>query len=224
MLFDEVTFHVGVRDRIAVIGPNGSGKTTTIATGTPGDLLRIIRSGEATTRAELAARTGLARSTIAQRIDSLAAHGLIREMGEAPSTGGRPPAVLGFNEGAGIVLAADLGATHSRVAVADLGGGILAETTADLSFQYHQFMVPVENTAFQFAFTVEIFPTRVTYQDEPGPITPENPMMIETQALDLYLRLADAVTDETTKRALYDISEQEKAHMTALGLLLEKKM
>ena len=107
-------------------------KSTTIATGTPGDLLRLIRSGEATTRAELALTTGLARSTIAQRIESLAASGWIREKGEAPSTGGRPPTVLGFNENAGTVLIADLGATHSRVALANLGGEILAETTHDI--------------------------------------------------------------------------------------------
>ena len=69
---------------------------TTIASGSPGDLLRLIRSGEATTRAELAATTGLARSTIAQRIDSLAALNLIKEIGGAPSTRGRPPAVLSF--------------------------------------------------------------------------------------------------------------------------------
>ena len=107
-------------------------QSSTTASGTPGDLLRLIRSGEATTRAELAASTGLARSTVAQRIDSLAELDLIREEGEAPSTGGRPPAVLGFNESAGIVLAADLGATHSRIAVADLGGKIIAETAADI--------------------------------------------------------------------------------------------
>ena len=106
--------------------------TTTIASGTPGHLLRLIRSGQATTRAELAATTGLARSTIAQRIESLAAKGLIREIGEAPSTGGRPPVVLGFNENAGLALVADLGATHSRIAVADLAGEILVETTADI--------------------------------------------------------------------------------------------
>ena len=107
-------------------------QSSTVASGTPGDLLRLIRSGEATTRAELAASTGLARSTVAQRIDSLVELDLIREEGEAPSTGGRPPAVLGFNESAGIVLAADLGATHSRIAVADLGGKIIAEAAANM--------------------------------------------------------------------------------------------
>ncbi len=107
-------------------------QSSTVASGTPGDLLRLIRSGEATTRAELAASTGLARSTVAQRIDGLVELDLIREEGEAPSTGGRPPAVLGFNESAGIVLAADLGATHSRIAVADLGGKIIAEAAANM--------------------------------------------------------------------------------------------
>jgi predicted NBD/HSP70 family sugar kinase len=43
------------------------------------------------------------------------------------STGGRRPTVFAFNESAGVVLAADLGATHSRVAVTDLSGAVLAE-------------------------------------------------------------------------------------------------
>jgi predicted NBD/HSP70 family sugar kinase len=109
-----------------------SQRSTTIASGTPGDLLRLIRSGEATTRAELALTTGLARSTITQRIESLAASGWIKSSGEAPSTGGRPATVLGFNENSGTVLVADLGATHSRVAMANLAGEILAEATADI--------------------------------------------------------------------------------------------
>ena len=100
--------------------------------GSPGDLLSLIRSGEATTRAALASRTGLARSTIAQRIEQLAERRLVVEIGEAPSTGGRPPSILGFNVEAGVVLAADLGATHSRIAIADLGGSILDETRRDL--------------------------------------------------------------------------------------------
>jgi predicted NBD/HSP70 family sugar kinase len=100
--------------------------------GSPGQMLRLIRRGEATTRAELAGVTGLARSTVAQRVDLLIADDLVREVGEGPSTGGRPPAVLGFNPDAGIVLVADLGATHSRLAVSDLAGEPLEELSADL--------------------------------------------------------------------------------------------
>ena len=97
-----------------------------------GSLLRLIRSGEAVTRADLVRRTGLARSTVAQRLDALRAHQLVYEAGGSASTGGRPPTVLMFNQGAGVVLVADLGATHSRLVVSDLGGVPLAETTFDM--------------------------------------------------------------------------------------------
>jgi predicted NBD/HSP70 family sugar kinase len=98
----------------------------------PGHLLRLIRTGRARTRGELGAATGLARSTVAQRIDALIGAGLVVEVGGAPSTGGRPPSLLGFNADAGVVLAADLGATHSRIAVCNLLAESLTETTAEL--------------------------------------------------------------------------------------------
>jgi len=94
-------------------------------------VLRLIRSGEAVTRADLARVTGLARSTVAQRVDSLLAHKFVLEAGGSASTGGRPPTVLAFNHDAGVVLVADLGATHSRLAVSDLSGAPLAEVAAD---------------------------------------------------------------------------------------------
>ena len=97
-----------------------------------GSLLRLIRNGEAVTRADLVRRTGLARSTVAQRLDALLAHQLVYEAGGSASTGGRPPTVLAFNQGAGVVLVADLGATHSRLVVSDLAGAPLAETTFDM--------------------------------------------------------------------------------------------
>src|SRR5215217_4916681 len=92
-----------------------------------GAMLRLIRDGDARTRADLVDVTGLGRSTVAQRLDALAEHGFVVSGNDAASTGGRPPTVLEFNRSAGLVLAADLGATHSRVGVADLGGEILVE-------------------------------------------------------------------------------------------------
>jgi predicted NBD/HSP70 family sugar kinase len=96
-----------------------------------GRVLSLIRDGEAVTRADLARRTGLARSTVAQRVEALLAHQLVYEAGGSASTGGRPPTVLAFNRGAGVVLVADLGATHSRLAVSDLAGAPLAERAFD---------------------------------------------------------------------------------------------
>ncbi|MFK3678462.1 ROK family protein [Microbacterium sp. NPDC090218] len=99
-----------------------------ISSGT-GEIFQILRDGHARTKAELAALTGLARSTVALRVDALLAADLLRPAGEAVSTGGRPPARVAFNPRAGLVLAADLGATHATVAVADLAGVILEART-----------------------------------------------------------------------------------------------
>jgi predicted NBD/HSP70 family sugar kinase len=97
-----------------------------------GALLGLIRDGTAVTRARLARETGLARSTVAQRVDALLEQGLVHEAGGSASTGGRPATVLAFNHEAGVVLVADLGASHARVAVSDLLGTPLAERASDL--------------------------------------------------------------------------------------------
>ena len=48
-------------------------------------------------------------------------------------------------------------------------------------------------------------------------------MMLETQAMDLYMRYSQKIEDENSKKILYDIAEEEKAHLTSLGHLLEIK-
>jgi predicted NBD/HSP70 family sugar kinase len=98
-----------------------------------GDMFQLLRDGQPRTRADLAAITGQARSTIAARIELLMASGLIAPAGEASSTGGRPPVTFAFSPGARIVLAVDLGATHARLAVTDLASNILAEIDAPLA-------------------------------------------------------------------------------------------
>ena len=100
--------------------------------GTAGTILDLVRNGRAMTRGDLAAMTGLARSTIAQRVDALLASRLLVSGADAASTGGRPPGTLAFNGNAGVVLAGDIGATHSRVAITDLNGAVLAEDTQDI--------------------------------------------------------------------------------------------
>jgi predicted NBD/HSP70 family sugar kinase len=92
-----------------------------------GDLFQLLRDGKARTRAELAFITGLARSTVASRIDALMQCGLVGPAGEAGSSGGRPPSRFAFNPAARVVLAVDVGATHVFIAVTDLGGRVLAE-------------------------------------------------------------------------------------------------
>ena len=48
-------------------------------------------------------------------------------------------------------------------------------------------------------------------------------MMLETQALDLYSRYSQKAINEKSKTVLYDIAEEEKAHLATLGRLMEVK-
>src|SRR6187551_3172541 len=91
------------------------------------ELFQLLRDGQPRTRAELANVTGLARSTIASRVDSLMGLGLVSPVGDAQSTGGRPSSQFALNPSAKSVLAADLGASHATLAVTDLVGTPLAE-------------------------------------------------------------------------------------------------
>ena len=119
----------------ALTGSGGRGLTELRATAAvpgAGTLLRILRDGRPRTRSELASVTGLARSTVTQRVDALLASGLIGPAGEAVSTGGRPPTTFSFRPDARMVVAADLGATHARLALTDMTGTVLAEERADL--------------------------------------------------------------------------------------------
>ena len=98
----------------------------------PGSVLALIRSGEATTRNELAERLSVARSTVVQRLSVLSEAGLVRVAGDAQSSGGRPASIFAFDEDAAVVVVGDLGQTGCHLAVCDLGARPLAELTASL--------------------------------------------------------------------------------------------
>ncbi|MFI9006048.1 ROK family protein [Actinosynnema sp. NPDC053489] len=96
------------------------------AADSPSALLRLLVDGRPRTRTDLVTETGLPRSTVRARLDSLLATGLVVDIGSSPSTGGRPASLFAFNPRASLVLAADVGATHATVAVADLDRRLLA--------------------------------------------------------------------------------------------------
>jgi rubrerythrin len=72
-------------------------------------------------------------------------------------------------------------------------------------------------------FNVEAF----TQQNEPFLDTPHRvidlAMMLETQALDLYLRFSQKTENKDTKAVLFKLSDEEKAHLALLGDWLEKE-
>ncbi len=89
-------------------------------------LLRLVWNEHRISRADIARRMGLSRSTVTEIVDELLETELIAEVGVGPSRGGRPPIVLEFDYGAGCILGVDMGAAHVAVALMNLRGEILA--------------------------------------------------------------------------------------------------
>jgi len=48
-------------------------------------------------------------------------------------------------------------------------------------------------------------------------------MMLETQALDLYMRYAQKAENEKSKSILLGIAEEEKGHLASLGRLMQER-
>lgn len=90
-------------------------------------VLELVRQRGATTRPEIARSLGLGRNVVTQRVGHLLDTGLVEEGELASSTGGRAPRGLRFSAEAGLVLAAEVGATSITAAVTDLSGRTLAE-------------------------------------------------------------------------------------------------
>ncbi len=96
-----------------------------------GDLLQLFRSGRASTRNDVRRLTGLARSTVAYKIDALLNAGFLVEDGSLADGRGRPSTRLRVNNHQTTVLAADLGMTHGRLAVSTAAGEVLAEAVIE---------------------------------------------------------------------------------------------
>lgn len=99
-----------------------------------GDVLQLFMDGAAHSRTDLAALTGMARSTLQERLDVLISLGLIGTITDGASTGGRPPQRLALLPDARLILAIDLGASHLRVALTDLSPTLVAQSQLPISF------------------------------------------------------------------------------------------
>lgn len=97
--------------------------------GGPRELLRLVASGAAVSRADLARLSGLSPSTVSQRVEALISEGLLQETGAGKSRGGRRPRQLAVPTGGALVGAIDLGAHHARLGTLDLTGRVVEART-----------------------------------------------------------------------------------------------
>ena len=92
-----------------------------------GEILSMIATGAAWSRAALLDGSGLSRATVAQRLNALIASGLVRQTARTVAKRGRPTYVLTVNETAGFVLTANIGEAYIHLAAIDLGLSIVAD-------------------------------------------------------------------------------------------------
>ena len=95
-------------------------------------VLELIRASQPISRADLARRSGLGRSTVSQIVEQLIGENWVREgaMGSLPR--GRRPTMVGLNEDL-VAIAVDIHPRQARVALVDLNGRLLSHSLAPLT-------------------------------------------------------------------------------------------
>ena len=88
-------------------------------------VLNYVREREPISRAEIARETDLQRSTISAIVEALKSEGLIEEVGEGESTGGRRPTMLKLRAAGPIALGVSITPTCTTVATSDLAGRVI---------------------------------------------------------------------------------------------------
>ena len=88
-------------------------------------VLNYVREREPISRAEIARETALQRSTISAIVEDLKTEGLIEEVGEGESTGGRRPTMLKLRAVGPIALGVSLTPTCTTIASSDLAGRVI---------------------------------------------------------------------------------------------------
>jgi predicted NBD/HSP70 family sugar kinase len=88
-------------------------------------VLNYVRERAPISRAEIARETELQRSTISIIADDLIKDGLIEEIGEGTSSGGRRPILLRLRTAGASAIGVDITPTRTAVATSDLAGRVL---------------------------------------------------------------------------------------------------
>jgi len=88
-------------------------------------VLNYVREREPISRAEIARETDLQRSTISAIVEDLKTEGLVEEVGEGESTGGRRPTMLKLRAAGPIALGVAITPTCTTIATSDLAGRVI---------------------------------------------------------------------------------------------------
>ena len=92
-------------------------------------VLNYVREREPISRAAIARETALQRSTISEIVEALTIEGLVEEIGEGKSTGGRRPTLLRLRTIGPIAIGVNITPTYTAIASSDLAGVVVQQQT-----------------------------------------------------------------------------------------------
>lgn len=90
-------------------------------------VLNYVREREPISRAAIARETALQRSTISEIVEALTGEGLVEEVGEGKSTGGRRPTLLRLRTSGAIAIGVNITPTYTTIASSDLAGAVVQQ-------------------------------------------------------------------------------------------------
>ncbi len=90
-------------------------------------LLRLLKEHNPCSKADLVRLSGLSAPTVSSGVAHLESLGLVENLGDGESSGGRPPGMLRFRATYGYVAGVDIGGTRLRMVLADLNGKIVTQ-------------------------------------------------------------------------------------------------
>jgi predicted NBD/HSP70 family sugar kinase len=114
-------------------------------------VLNYVREREPISRAEIARETDLQRSTISAIVEDLKTEGLVEEVGEGESTGGRRPTLLKLRAAGPIALGVSITPTCTTIATSDLAGRVIDQ---------EEFLTDADKTLGQMIDVVHEFTER----------------------------------------------------------------
>jgi predicted NBD/HSP70 family sugar kinase len=114
-------------------------------------VLNYVREREPISRAEIARETELQRSTISAIVEDLKTEGLVEEVGEGESTGGRRPTLLKLRAAGPIALGVSITPTCTTIATSDLAGRVIDQ---------EEFLTDADKTLGQMIDVVHAFTER----------------------------------------------------------------
>ncbi len=179
-------------------------------------VLNYVRDREPISRAEIARETALQRSTISTIVEDLKTEGLIEEIGEGESTGGRRPTLLRLRASGGMAIGVDVTPTCTTIAACDLAGRLLERAEFSRCDSPEQLTELIVESVRRFALGGDAQSIEGIGVCLPGLIDPDNGRAIYIP----YFKWRDwAVVERISRATGFDVIVDNDANAAALAEL-----